>query len=230
MRLLIVLLFAVLSMTDSASAVPVMAKVGPPALSGSIYQNASRTNVSNAMVAVSVYLRLADPTTQNPWLGPVLTDQFGRFVFDNIPPGRYLLRAYDVNSYRLWEQVVGVPSQLQPIVIRDILVTYYPKASDGDSVAGTLQQLAYPYKEEAPVNQLPTNSIWFGDAVPIDDVRAIAGALIKAGVRLTAVRRFKNGSGSKLKMIEVGSSPEHAKLRPLQLSAVLAAKSFPRAK
>lgn len=229
MRASAAILCAALALMNAATAAPAGLNAPSPSLSGSIYQNSSGTNVSNAMVAVSVYLRLADATAETQWNGPVLTDQFGRFVFDDLPTGRYLLRAYDANGYRLWEQVVGVPTRLPPIIVRDIVVTYYPKASDAQTVSRTLQGLAYPYREEPPQNEAPTNSIWFGDAVPINDVKAIANALITAGVRLTAVRRFKDGSGSKLKMIEVGSSPEHAQLKPLQLREVLAAKDFPRA-
>ena len=211
-------------------AVPLLAQVSQPqSLSGSVYQNVSGTSTAKAVAAASVYVHDVNASDPSAWTGPVLTDSYGRFGFYGLTGSRYLLRIYDAADYRLWEAVVNVPSTLKPIVVRDITVAYYPKSADGFRVEDTLETLGYPYKEFKAVNNVATNAVWFGDAVPIDDVKRVAAGLIKVGVKLKAIRRFRMGAGPKAKCIEVGASPSVQSRPTLQPDTISSATDFPRA-
>jgi hypothetical protein len=87
---------------------------------------------------------------------------------------------------------------------------YYPKNVDVDVVTRTLKGLGFNLKTGKPTQQLPTNSIWFGAEVPLDEVKIVALTLIEAGVLIQAIRPFKPSSASRKKFtIEVGSDPEY---------------------
>jgi hypothetical protein len=50
------------------------------------------------------------------WIGPSLTDRFGKYAFYNVPPGRYLMRIQFRNR-QVWQQEVQVPGTVSPIVL-----------------------------------------------------------------------------------------------------------------
>jgi hypothetical protein len=50
------------------------------------------------------------------WIGPSLTDGFGKYAFYNVPPGRYLMRIQFRNR-QVWQQEVQVPGTVSPIVL-----------------------------------------------------------------------------------------------------------------
>lgn len=204
-------------------------------LAGSFYRGSAlprdskgqqRVSDATAAAAYQIYVRVLPDGT---WIGPVLTDTYGRFAFTSLAAGTYQLRAYD-EHVRVWDQVVTVPSVIPPIVIRDVTVAYYPKTTDQGAVEEALQRLGYPFEEREPVNTLPTNIIWFGDSVSIDDVKSIADAMLRASIQLRAIRRFPDGSGIKSQWIEIGASPQHTTGPILTSAKVRAANDFPRAK
>jgi hypothetical protein len=51
----------------------------------------------------------------------------------------------------------------------------------------------------------PTNAIWAGDQVPLQDVKLVGLALLRAGVNVVTVRRFHDGTGHKARLIQVGA-------------------------
>jgi hypothetical protein len=51
------------------------------------------------------------------WSSPSFTDGHGRYAFYGVPPGPYLMRVVNYKNSVVWEQQVGVPSQVPPIVL-----------------------------------------------------------------------------------------------------------------
>jgi hypothetical protein len=177
-----------------------------PSFAGAIYLGkargtGSRTSVQTATAAVGyqVYVR---PRGAADWIGPEITDTYGRFVFTSLAPGPYQARAY-AGPVRVWEQIVNVPSVLPRIVARDVVVIYYAKDSDKGQVEAALESLGFPYERRKPLNFEPTNAIFFGTGVPVDDVRSLATALVQAHVPIRSIRYFADSSGPKSKQIEI---------------------------
>ncbi len=69
----------------------------------------------------------------NRWIGPSITDSYGRYAFYDVDSGTYLLRIYPT-GYRgeadqsqvtqavqphIWQQEVRVPGTVKPIVLRN---------------------------------------------------------------------------------------------------------------
>ena len=70
-----------------------------------------------------------------------------------------------------------------------------------------MQNLGFDLEPKKPkVLDIPTNSIWFGEKVNIDDIKVVAYTLIRAGIQIQAIEYFKQPSGSKASLIQVGAS------------------------
>jgi hypothetical protein len=199
-------------------------------LTGAIYRgNSVQTNgtavvkSATAVPNLQVYVR---PRAGGDWTGPVTTDLYGRFVFPALPPGIYQLRVYD-GSVRVWDSIVTAPAVLPRIVVRDVTVAYYVKSQDGGHVEGVLETLGFPYLERKAVNQNATNAIWFGDDVGLDDVKSLAVALVQAKIPIRAIRQFRDGKGSKAKLIEVGSDADRNKDAVFTADRIHSAQGFP---
>ncbi len=50
------------------------------------------------------------------WIGPSLTDGYGKYALYNVPRGRYLLRI-NFRGSQVWQQEVEVPAAVPPIVL-----------------------------------------------------------------------------------------------------------------
>jgi hypothetical protein len=93
-----------------------MRSLRPPTLSGAVYVVPFASSRSaKPVLGYRVFVSIA--TSDAPWIGPAFTDEYGRFVFYGLAPGKYLLRIYDANGRRLWQQIVAVPGTLQRIVV-----------------------------------------------------------------------------------------------------------------
>ena len=85
-------------------------------------------------------------------------------------------------------------------------VEYFPKDVDGRVVINALQEGGFTFRQaNAQVPDVPTNSVWIGDSVTLDQAKFVALTLLRAGVPLRAIRRFRDGSGPKALLIEIGS-------------------------
>lgn len=176
-----------------------------------------------AAVGYQIYLR---PLISLDWRGPVLTDSYGRFSFDRLAPGSYQLRAYD-GPVRVWDQVVKVPIVMQPIVVRDLTVVYYPKTSDGDTVERVLQAIGYPFQHGVSNTPSPTNAVQYGEQINLLDAKKVAAQLIASGVKIKGVSRIPNSKGVNSKVIRISNVEEWNNCRPLTAARVLAATQFP---
>ena len=107
-------------------------------------------------------------------------------------------------------------------------VATFPASPQLTAVLDALQKLAFPFDKADSINAIPTNTIWFGDRVAPGDVKTIAGALIRAGVNIRAIRRFHDGADWKAKVVEIGASPKRIAGPVLTQKDLDASKDFPR--
>ena len=99
-------------------------------------------------------------------------------------------------------------------------IKYFPKDVDGAIVINALKDAGFKVDNKAPVNNLPTNAIWAGDAVSASEIRVVALALYRAGVDLISIKRFKDGKGPKSKLIQIGADPANLGKTPKQLNEI----------
>lgn len=199
------------------------------ALSGAVAKTPFGARVPVPVPGAEVYLHPSASSNEHEWIGPVITDNQGRFSFLNVPGGNYVVRVFS-GPYRLWQQVVQLPTELAPIVFDDVDVVYYVRPSDGPKVDAALASVRLPYYKATGSVTEPTNALWFGDRVPIRDVKLIAKALMAGGVPLQAIRRFKTGSDWRAVVVQVGASPQHSSDKPLTVADIESAADFPRAR
>ena len=98
-------------------------------------------------------------------------------------------------------------SAAAPMVKSTLRVEYFIKQADGAVIAPILRRFGFRIDIKQPINTIPTNHIWVGNNVTLDETKQLAFALIRAGVELRAVGRFQDGSGAKANLIQIGSDP-----------------------
>ncbi|HVN49702.1 MAG TPA: hypothetical protein VMU30_12885 [Bacteroidota bacterium] len=94
-----------------------------------------------------------------------------------------------------------------PMVKPTLRVEYFIKQADGAIIAPILRRFGFRIDIKQPVNTIPTNLIWVGNNVTLEETKQLAFALIRAGVELRSIERFQNGAGAKANLIQVGSDP-----------------------
>jgi len=179
-----------------------------PSVSGSLYKLRLGDKNSAAVVGASAYVHPVGDAS-SPWIGPNLTDRFGRFVFYNLPSGAYVIRIFS-STIRLWQQTLNVnpEAKLGSIVIPDVRLVYFTKTSDPPNIAEALSDVQLPYDSEPGKRKDdPSNTIWFGDDVTPAQVKKVAMALLGAHASLRAIRKFSVSNDWHAKIIEVGSTP-----------------------
>lgn len=67
---------------------------------------------------------------------------------------------------------------------------------------------------------LPTNRIWVGDSIFLEDAKFVALTLTRAGVGIAAISRFCDGSGEKANWIEIGTDHKLINSRPLTVEDI----------
>ena len=108
-------------------------------------------------------------------------------------------------------------------------VMYFPKDVDGPVVIKALREANFQVESGRPVvTSVPTNMIWVGDFVSIPDVRFVALTLVRAGVKIVAIRRFLDSTGPKAHLIEIGAYEDLNDLPPLSVEAIQNLTSIPR--
>lgn len=75
-----------------------------------------------------------------------------------------------------------------------------------------------------------TNAIWFGNDVPISDVKLVALTLVRAGVDLKTIRPFRNSHpvADRNLLIQVGTDEEFAGKPSMTIGEITSAKEFTR--
>lgn len=75
-------------------------------------QNQASTSSPVPLSGYDVYLY----SKGTGWIGPSVTDSYGRFALYKIAPGDYLLRIY-TSGCEAWQQEIKAPSRVEPIVL-----------------------------------------------------------------------------------------------------------------
>ncbi|NEP87780.1 MAG: glycoside hydrolase family protein [Okeania sp. SIO2C2] len=110
-----------------------------------------------------------------------------------------------------------------------VIVEYFPKDVDNGVVEKALRTLDYQLiLLPTIVVDLPSNSIWFGSAVSIKDVKLVAEKLISSGVSIKAIRPFNKKVAFSDLLIQVGADPEVKNRPSLTLEEVREKSSFTR--
>jgi hypothetical protein len=115
----------------------------------------------------------------------------------------------------------------------DVVVRYYPKDVERDLNDGVvlpkLRSYGFQLEHAEPrYPSTPTNSVWFGSDVQLNDVRLVALTLVAAGVELKAVREFREPTGQKKRMIEIGADAALVTGPAVTASAIMEAAGFSR--
>ena len=114
---------------------------------------------------------------------------------------------------------------------RAITVEYFPKNVDENKVEAALAELGFSVrKPPAVVHAIPTNSIWFGSPVDIEDVKLVALTLIRASVQIRAIRPIQDYLITKkdLPLIQVGADSSVVNDPVLTAEEINAASRFSR--
>lgn len=112
---------------------------------------------------------------------------------------------------------------------RDVTIQYFPKDVDGDVVERSLRALGFELRRgSTQVPDVPTNALWFGSGVSLDDVKLAALTLMRAGVQLRAVRLFRSPGGAHEHLIQIGADRAVTGRPVLTVEQVASATGFPR--
>ncbi len=109
-----------------------------------------------------------------------------------------------------------------------IRVEYFPKDVDGEKVIAAMKEAGLEVVQKRPVREEATNAVWVGDDVPVDDAKLVGLALLRAGVDLVAIRRFRDGSGTKSRLMQVGADAALVGSPPLSAADVSVLTLLPR--
>jgi hypothetical protein len=74
-------------------------------------------------------------------------------------------------------------------------IEYFLKDVDQRKVLGAIQDLGFKVKPIPPIGNMPTNAIWFGSKVDVEDVKLVAYTLVHAGVNIKDIRPFAISGG-----------------------------------
>jgi hypothetical protein len=112
-----------------------------------------------------------------------------------------------------------------------VTIEYFPKDVDREKVETALKDLGFRLATGTPqFTKVPTNSLWFGSQVPPDDVKRVAYVLIRAGVQLKAIRRFRASVPREdALLIQVGGDPQVVDSPPITVEQIRSAADFPYA-
>jgi hypothetical protein len=97
------------------------------------------------------------------------------------------------------------PSEAKAVAESRPIIEYFAKDAEADSITKALRDSGMDVIKLPGQRPGPTNSIWAGNSVTMDEVRPVALALLRAGVQLRSIRHFSDGSGTKARLIEIGS-------------------------
>lgn len=136
-------------------------------------------------------------------------------------------------------QVRGVAAEPQPPVRGaagapargTVRIEVFSKDVDANKVDQALRDLGYPVtRPRTVVKDTPTNALWFGSAVPIEDVQVVALALMRAGITLRAIRPFQEESVARKDqpLIQIGADTAVLDRPPWTVERLLTARGFQR--
>jgi hypothetical protein len=139
---------------------------------------------------------------------------------------RYVGRIEESITANIERSELSKRSSIEPR--RRITIEYFPKDVDGRTVRKAIEELGFRLKEKRPViGYIPTNAIWYGSEVRIEDLKLLAFTLIRAGVEIRAIRSYqveKNRS----QVIQVGADVSIKNKPVLSVNEIRDTKMFTR--
>jgi hypothetical protein len=112
---------------------------------------------------------------------------------------------------------------------KSVTIQYFPKDVDKRIVRKALKELGFRViLGRTVVHDIPTNSIWFGSRVRIEDVKLVAYTLIRAGVEIKAIRLFRRSKKNCEYLVQVGADSALKDKPPLSVAEIREAKEFER--
>jgi len=157
-----------------------------------------------------------------------LLKQFG-WESSRLPRGS--LDKYSVQQSLTANQDLQQATRLAPLESRKrVTVQYFPKDVDGKRVEAALLELGFAIdKRQASISNIPTNAIWYGEPVKIEEVKLVAFTLIRAGVQIKAIRPFADNSPRRnAALIQVGADKDVVTNAPLSVEEIRNATGFSR--
>lgn len=110
-------------------------------------------------------------------------------------------------------------------------IVYFPKLSDQDKALISLKEIGYTLEIKQPKEYMAnsaTNSIWLGSYgnEKIENIKLIALYLMRAGVKIKAIRLFQYPDGPKAKIIQVGADKSVLYYADWTMNDIIKAKRF----
>lgn len=148
---------------------------------------------------------------------------------DQLTTAKYERLLQSARANREYQNVINKLDDATLVRRKSIRLEYFPKDIDGKIVSNNIEKLGFStIIRPAKIPDLPSNAIWFGNEVEIEDVKQLAYVLIQAGVEIKSVRLFRNPEGVKSKLIQIGADRTQIKDSPLTVEQIKNAKTFPR--
>ena len=118
----------------------------------------------------------------------------------------------------------------------NIVITYYLKSSESEKITLAIKSLGYYFTTKSPSERMTnqvTNCIWFGKNVSVNDSKVVALAMVRAGIKIKAIRPFRNSTNNpayKKNIIEIGGDRnlESSNVSPLPVAYIKNATAFTR--
>ncbi|MBK8846303.1 MAG: ATP-binding protein [Bacteroidetes bacterium] len=114
---------------------------------------------------------------------------------------------------------------------KSFTIQYFPKLDDEDKAFLILKELGYKLEiKEVKDNMknIATNCIWIGSNVNdnVDNVKLVAFCLMRAGIKLKAIKLFESPDGPKANLIQVGASAGSLANPDMSIEIINSAKKF----
>ncbi len=117
-------------------------------------------------------------------------------------------------------------------------VQYFRKDVDENRVSRALKEFGleanaaeYQVVEgRSALKDIPTNALWAGENVTLEQARNIALILVRAGVELKFIGRFDQPSGAKANLVQIGSWTELLEKPALRVDQIVSLKEFMRSR
>lgn len=108
----------------------------------------------------------------------------------------------------------------------DVILRYYPHLPDGKIVYSLSDLGFYLHERPTDVNQLEkaTNSLFYGDNVPLADIQLVAYELVKRGAKIRQIKMSRFHDDWKSNSIEIGAESSAENLPILRLEDIQAFK------
>ncbi len=114
---------------------------------------------------------------------------------------------------------------------KSFTIQYFPKLDDEDKAFLILKELGYKLEIKSVQQNMAnvaTNCIWIGTNVnaKVENVKLVAFCLMRAGIKLKAIKLFENPDGPKANLIQVGASAGSLGNPDLTIEKISNAKKF----